>query len=249
MILGPTVPPLAAVSTHGVDETIFHVASALEIPVLILALGALALVIYELGAFLIELYNRRGRHFSALAEGTAVARAALLDGRPERAQAALRSVPRSRQMAETLSFIIAHARGVGAEHQLNKALADFDFDAQRRLGRTRMLVRAGPALGLMGTLIPLSPALTGLANGDTRTLSQDLRLAFSVTVVGLLIGAVAFGISLVRDRLYGQDLSDLEYVAAVLSDDRSLAGDTAVSSSVPMSAPIAASGAASGAGS
>ena len=29
-----------------------------------------------------------------------------------------------------------------------------------------MLVRAGPALGLMGTLIPLSPALTGLANGE-----------------------------------------------------------------------------------
>ena len=38
-------------------------------------------------------------------------------------------------------------------------------------------------------------------------------MAFSVTVIGLLIGAVAFGISLVRDRLYGQDLSDLEFVA------------------------------------
>jgi hypothetical protein len=31
---------------------------------------------------------------------------------------------------------------------------------------------------------------------------------------------VAFGISLSRDRIYGQDLSDLEYVAAVI-DDRS----------------------------
>ena len=31
----------------------------------------------------------------------------------------------------------------------------------RRLERTRLLVRAGPALGLMGTLIPLSPALSG----------------------------------------------------------------------------------------
>jgi len=110
------------------------------------------------------------------------------------------------------------ARRAGAEHQINKALADFDFDAQRRLARTRLLVRAGPALGLMGTLIPLSPALTGLANGNTRALSQNLRIAFSVTVIGLLIGAVAFGLSLTRDRLYGQDLSDLEYVAAVISD-------------------------------
>jgi biopolymer transport protein ExbB/TolQ len=72
----------------------------------------------------------------------------------------------------------------------------------------------------MGTLIPLSPALTGLANGNTSALSQDLRVAFSVTVVGLLIGAVAFGLSLTRDRMYGQDLSDLQYLAAVISDPR-----------------------------
>ena len=81
-------------------------------------------------------------------------------------------------------------------------------------------MRAGPALGLMGTLIPLSPALTGLANGNTAQLSHDLRIAFSVTVVGLLIGAIAFALSLSRDRMYGQDLSDLEYIAAVISDPR-----------------------------
>ena len=121
-------------------------------------------------------------------------------------------------MEDTLTFIINNARTPGGEHQLNKALADFDFDSQRRLARTRLLVRAGPALGLMGTLIPLSPALTGLANGNTAALSNNLRVAFSVTVVGLLIGAVAFGLSLSRDRMYGQDLSDLEYVAAVVSD-------------------------------
>jgi biopolymer transport protein ExbB/TolQ len=83
-----------------------------------------------------------------------------------------------------------------------------------------MLVRFGPALGLMGTLIPLSPALTGLSNGNTTTLSNNLRIAFSVTVVGLLIGAVAFAISLSRDRMYSQDLSDLQYLAAVVTDPR-----------------------------
>jgi biopolymer transport protein ExbB/TolQ len=126
-------------------------------------------------------------------------------------------------MSYTLDFITEHARTEGGEHQLNKALADFDFESQRRLGRTRMLVRFGPALGLMGTLIPLSPALTGLAKGNTGELSQDLRLAFSVTVVGLLIGAVAFALSLSRDRMYGQDLSDLQYLAAVIDDPRPVA--------------------------
>ena len=99
-----------------------------------------------------------------------------------------------------------------------KALADFDFASLRRLERTRVLVRAGPALGLMGTLIPLAPALAGLAEGDVAQLSRNLRVAFSVTVLGLVVGAVAFAISLVRDRLYGQDLSDLEYVAAALEE-------------------------------
>ena len=84
----------------------------------------------------------------------------------------------------------------------------------RRLERTPLLVRAGPALGLMGTLIPLSPALSGLADGNVTQLTDNLRVAFSITVLGLLVGAVAFGISLVRDRLYAQDLSDLEFVAA-----------------------------------
>ncbi len=207
-------------STHDIDEAIFHVASALEIPVLILALAALALVIFELGSYAIELLGRRRRRFDEIAASAERARALLLAGDRQGAEAVVSSVARSRAMADTLRFIVDHTRTDRGEHQVNKALADFDFDSQRRLGRTRMLVRAGPALGLMGTLIPLSPALTGLADGNTTALSQDLRVAFSVTVVGLLIGAVAFGLSLSRDRMYGQDLSDLQYLAAVIGDPR-----------------------------
>lgn len=222
-----------ALSTHAIDEAIFHVASVLQIPVLILALLALAAVIYELGSYAVEIYGRRGRRFTTLAAAAEAARAALLTGDRGAAKEAVREIPRSPAMANTLSFIIEHARAQGGDHQLNKALADFDFDAQRRLARTRMLVRAGPALGLMGTLIPLSPALTGLANGNTAALSQNLRVAFSVTVVGLLIGAVAFGLSLSRDRLYGQDLSDLEYIAAIVSDPRQVAAPSAAAGTRP----------------
>jgi biopolymer transport protein ExbB/TolQ len=214
------LPLTFALSTHDIDEAIFHVASVLQIPVLILALLALAVVIYELGAFIVELRGRRGRSFVTLTHGAELAREALATGDVQAAKAAVHDVARSQAMAETLVFILEHAGEDGGEHQINKALADFDFASQRRLNRTRMLVRAGPALGLMGTLIPLSPALTGLANGNTSELSNDLRVAFSVTVVGLLIGAVAYGLSLYRDRLYSQDLSDLQYVAAVVTDPR-----------------------------
>jgi biopolymer transport protein ExbB/TolQ len=219
------VSPIFALSTHDVDVAIFHVASALQTPVLVLALIALALVVFELGSYVIEVRGRRRRRFAALSQGAQQARVALLEGDRPAAAAAVAGIARSPEMAHTLAFILEHARKPGSDHQLGKALADFDFDAQRRLGRTRTLVRAGPALGLMGTLIPLSPALTGLAKGNTSELSTDLRIAFSVTVVGLLIGAVAFAISLSRDRMYGQDLSDLEYVAAVVDDPRPIDGD------------------------
>jgi biopolymer transport protein ExbB/TolQ len=218
------LPLIFALSTNGIDQAIFHVANALEVPVLILALAALALVIYELGSYVVELASRRRRRFATLQVGAEQARNALLAGDRPAAAAAVHGIPRSAAMTATLDFILEQAGRPGSEHQINKSLADFDFDAQRRLARTRMLVRAGPALGLMGTLIPLSPALTGLAAGNTGQLSHDLRVAFSVTVVGLLIGAVAFGLSLSRDRMYSQDLSDLQYLAAVITDPRSTGG-------------------------
>jgi biopolymer transport protein ExbB/TolQ len=205
--------------THAIEQAIFDVARSLEIPVLILALLALAAVIVEIGAFSVELRSRRRRHFPALSVAAATARASVDAGERGKAGSDLDAVAWSGAMAGTLRTIAAHAGLPGSDSRLAKALADFDFDAQRRLARTRLLVRAGPALGLMGTLIPLSPALDGLAHGNVNQLSQNLRVAFSVTVLGLLIGAVAFGLSLYRDRMYGQDLSDLEYVAAVLTDD------------------------------
>jgi biopolymer transport protein ExbB/TolQ len=205
--------------THAIDEAIFHVASVLEVPVLILALLALAAVIVEVGGLLVEFHSRQRRHFPLLSTTAETARHALDDGDEPAVAAALSKAAWSPAMAATLATIAAQAGAPGADTEVAKALADFDFASQRKLGRTRLLVRAGPALGLMGTLIPLSPALDGLARGNVHELSQDLRVAFSVTVLGLLIGAVAYAVTLYRDRIYGQDLSDLEYVAAVLTDD------------------------------
>ena len=74
-------------------------------------------------------------------------------------------------MTDAIDRIVSQYGRPDRDEQAAKALADFDFGAMRRLERTRALVRLGPALGLMGTLIPLSPALAGLANGDVAQLS------------------------------------------------------------------------------
>jgi biopolymer transport protein ExbB/TolQ len=206
--------------THSIDEAIFHVSSVLEVPVLILALLALAATLVEVGSFVVEVVRRRHRQFGRLSSTADAARVAIDNRDATLAADLLAASAWSNSMGATLRAIageLVTAGHVLTEPRIAKALADFDFDAQRRLGRTRLLVRLGPALGLMGTLIPLSPALDGLARGDVDQLSTNLRVAFSVTVLGLLVGAIAFGLSLWRDRLYSQDLSDLEYVAAVLT--------------------------------
>ena len=59
------MPVPYAFTTHDIDQAIFHVANALQIPVLILALLALAAVIYEFGAYVIELRGRRRRRVRA----------------------------------------------------------------------------------------------------------------------------------------------------------------------------------------
>lgn len=203
----------------SLEQLLLDVAEALRVPVFGLALLALAAVLYELGAFVAELARRRQRDFDLLERATNDARAAIERSDPPAARRALAAVAWSPAMSAVLAFIVAQRGNDGAGERVAKALADFDLRSLRRLERTRMLVRAGPGLGLMGTLIPLSPALAALGRGDVRELSDGLRVAFGVTVVGILIGLVAYGLSLVRDRLYAQDHSDLEYVAARLWDE------------------------------
>ena len=45
---------------------------------------------------------------------------------------------------------------------------------------------------------------------------MNLVTAFSVTVIGLLIGGIAFVVSIVRDHMYSQDISDMEYLLELL---------------------------------
>jgi biopolymer transport protein ExbB/TolQ len=74
-------------------------------------------------------------------------------------------------------------------------------------------------LGLMGTLIPLGPALQALTKGDLQTMANNLTIAFVTTIIGLLIGGIGYAINLFRDGMLTLDLSDLEYLLAILTRD------------------------------
>jgi biopolymer transport protein ExbB/TolQ len=100
--------------------------------------------------------------------------------------------------------------------KVERLLEAQENEANKVLEKSRVLIRVGPMLGLMGTLIPLGPALVALSSGNIAELSSNLIVAFSSTVVGLLIGAIAMVINTVNRRWYKQDLSDMEYTAESL---------------------------------
>jgi biopolymer transport protein ExbB/TolQ len=195
------VSTLAA--TDGLAEALARIASSLRIPVLILALLVLLLCALETGRFAIELWTRARAGRSAL---RSLARQIIAN--PELAAALSASAPSSPSRNALLE--IARAVLTGERAGIEHALADYELAVQRRLDRTRILVRAGPALGLMGTLIPLAPGLAALGHGEVGTLATDLRTAFAATTIGLLVGTVAFALTLTRTRIYSEDLTALE---------------------------------------
>jgi biopolymer transport protein ExbB/TolQ len=99
-----------------------------------------------------------------------------------------------------------------------KCLEDLESEIARSLSQLTWITRIGPMLGLMGTLIPLGPALNGLASGNVAALSSNLVVAFTTTVIGVFIGCAAFTMLLIRRNWYDRDMSDLEYILQRLTE-------------------------------
>ncbi|VUD46740.1 hypothetical protein TDB9533_00885 [Thalassocella blandensis] len=88
------------------------------------------------------------------------------------------------------------------KHYRHAKLNRFEEYTLQRLERSDLLARCGPILGLMGTLIPLGPGLMALSDGNISILATALSVAFDTTVVGLLVGLLAFILSRLRRRWY-----------------------------------------------
>jgi biopolymer transport protein ExbB/TolQ len=197
------------IAAIDLGDGLAEIATALDVPVLIAAIVVLLLCALELGRFAVEYWRRRVRARDLdLRELTRQAIAG-----PQQAVAIAYSAPST--LAGEALVEIATAPGTDRERSTEHALARYELAVQRRLDRTRLLVRAGPAIGLMGTLIPLAPGLAALGDGDVAALAENLRDAFGATVVGLLVGTVAFALTLARTRMYTEDLAALEQGAEV----------------------------------
>ncbi|MCS2890028.1 MotA/TolQ/ExbB proton channel family protein [Parabacteroides faecis] len=112
----------------------------------------------------------------------------------------------------------------------NRVLSEYEVTADAELGKYKVLVKFGPILGLMGTLIPMGPALAGLSTGDIASMAYNMQVAFATTVLGLFSGAVGFILLQVKQRWFTSDLIYLDYLSELSREKPVVAKATLVTS-------------------
>ncbi|MCA8913453.1 MAG: MotA/TolQ/ExbB proton channel family protein [Planctomycetes bacterium] len=192
-------------------QLLYTISTALQLPVMVVLLLFLGWCAMQGGALLREYVSLRayrkavGAVVKKLKAGAveASARKELLDGLGELAGPGRALIKAAR--ADRPDGIV-----------LSKIVDDAQLRMEARAGTVGVGIRLGPMFGLMGTLIPMGPALTGLAGGDINVLTQNLVVAFSTTVLGLLIGGLCYVMLVIRKRWNAQDASDLDFLHDVV---------------------------------
>lgn len=97
-------------------------------------------------------------------------------------------------------------------------ISKFEIEAEKDLSISRLLLKLGPILGLIGTLVAMSPALVGLSQGDVTGMAYNMQIVFATTVVGLLVSGIGLFTLQVKQRWYAYDLNNLDYISRILMD-------------------------------
>ncbi len=202
-----------------IKEMLRAIASSMQVPTILILLLLLAVSVIAMGSLIAEWFTEHRRmkakipqlidsfHLVALSK---VDEAIDDSGLLKRQKVALKALTSRSNLPE-------HTREALARQLI--------FEEQSRYEKivkwTDIITRIAPMFGLLGTLIPLGPGLIALGQGDTKTLSASLLMAFDTTIAGLLSGAVAFVISSIRKRWYDSYLVSMETLMEAILDKQS----------------------------
>ncbi|MFY9637325.1 MAG: MotA/TolQ/ExbB proton channel family protein [Methanobacterium sp.] len=195
-----------------INSTLYVVSQSLLLPVIITLLVILIYVIIEGGGIISE-YSIRRKTSSVEVED--FIKNISNPGTPEKIKEILESSYLPKSHREILKKI-ARNRDIGEKSRevfARKLIEEEEMKSVKIIEKTDIIAKIGPAIGLMGTLIPLGPGLAALGAGDINTLAQNLLVAFDAAIIGLASAAIAFTISRVRRRWYEDQLSTLEVLA------------------------------------
>ena len=94
-------------------------------------------------------------------------------------------------------------------------ISNFENEAENDIVTSKLLSKVGPVLGLIGTLIAMSPALTGLSQGDISKMASNMQVVFATTVVGLVVSLVGLITLQFKQRWYAKEVNQLDYISRI----------------------------------
>jgi biopolymer transport protein ExbB/TolQ len=127
-------------------------------------------------------------------------------------------------IADNKSTIVTYIKEMlankGNKARVELLVSEYEIEADKNLSLSKILTKMGPILGLMGTLIPMGPALVGLANGDIASMAYNMQVAFATTVVGMVVSAIGFITQQAKERWYIRDMATLDYIAQLIEQSQ-----------------------------
>ena len=95
-------------------------------------------------------------------------------------------------------------------------ISNFETEADKDLSISKILAKIGPVLGLIGTLIAMSPALVNLSSGDVSGMAYNMQIVFATTVIGLVVSMAGLITLQFKQRWYLQESNHLFYISQIL---------------------------------
>lgn len=195
------------------ENGLFALGQVLRFPIMTLLWACVIAVVFMSGSCLVEFVaRRRERHGFTL-------RAWLHGGPVLGADAA-----RRRALPASLRSFLADVETQKAEGALGHGgFEHLVMECEERLRRTinapRALVKVGPSLGLLGTLIPMGSSLASLATGNLQAMAGQMVVAFTTTIIGLATGTLAYVVTVVRQNWINETVREQRYLAERIADE------------------------------
>lgn len=189
------------------ENGLFALGQVLRFPVFALLWVCVAAVLFMAGRTVIDFVMRR-RERSGFNLDAWIASGSVLDAgetRQAKLPAALRQLLKdveTQRREDTLG-------GGGLEH----LVLEQEERVRRTLTAPRMLVRVGPSLGLIGTLIPMGVSLAAMSGGNLEAMAGQMVVAFTSTIIGLATGTVAYVVATIRLAWVNEAVREQRYLA------------------------------------
>lgn len=187
-----------------ISNILYWISTGLLVPVIVLLIFFFIRAIILVGAFFGQYMIQKktsGRIYSAISSFAQERKDEFLAGLPVKDPSLLAVYARK----------IVEADGNYARTDL--LLSEYELSVDKNVATSKTLTKMGPILGLMGTLIPMGPALVGLSTGDIASMAYNMQVAFATTVVGLVVSAIGFLTQQVKERWAVKDVAMLEFLA------------------------------------